>query len=327
MAPATDPVRLLADVGGTNARFALQTAAGIGCIEVLPCAGYPALSEALSAYLALARSRGHAVGALRHAGIAIANPVDGDIVRMTNHHWTFSIGQMRAEHDLATLLVVNDFAALARALPLLNATQRERIGGGVELAGRTMGLVGAGTGLGVSSIAPAGDGRWIALAGEGGHVSFAPSDRAEMRLLDALWNEFGHVSAERLLSGAGLELMHRVLAGEALQAAQVTAGALGGDAACRRTVEAFCAILGGVAGNIALTVGATGGMYIGGGIVPRFGPLFRQSAFRARFESKGRMSAYLAPIPTWLVTDPYAAFTGMAALLAEEVDAREPVNI
>jgi glucokinase len=237
---------------------------------------------------------------------------------MTNHHWRFSIAGLRDACGFMTLLVVNDFAALAQALPHLGADGRERIGGTdvVAVEGRPIGLVGPGTGLGVSGIVPAGAGRWIALAGEGGHASFAPVSRDEMRILDALWEEHGHVSAERLLSGPGLEAIHRVLAGQRLAAADITARALDGScAACRATVDAFCAILGSVAGNVALTLGATGGMYIGGGIVPRLGPLFHASAFRNRFEGKGRLQPYLARIPTYLVTEPYPALRGVAALL------------
>ncbi|WP_371766365.1 glucokinase [Massilia sp.] len=311
-------LRLLADIGGTNARFALQArGGGFADIEVLACRDYDRIDAAIAAYLARAAARGLAVDGLRHAAIAIANPVEGDAVSMTNHHWRFSIAGLRDACGLQTLLVVNDFAALAQALPHLAAAGRERIGGAdtVAVEGRPIGLVGPGTGLGVSGVVPAGGGRWIALAGEGGHASFAPVTRDEARILDALWEEHGHVSAERLLSGPGLEAIHRVLAGERLAAADITARALAGSGACLATVDAFCAILGSVAGNVALTLGATGGMYIGGGIVPRLGPLFHASAFRARFEGKGRLRAYLARIPTWLVTEPYPALRGAAALL------------
>jgi glucokinase len=311
--------RLLADIGGTNARFALQAPEGaFADIEVLACRDYDHVKDALDAYLARAAARGHATGGIRHAALAIANPVEGDVVSMTNHHWRFSIAGLKDACGLATLVVVNDFAALAQALPHLDAAGRERIGGPdtVAVDGRPLGLVGPGPGLGVSGLVPAGGGRWTALAGEGGHASFAPVTRAEMRLLDALSEEHGHVSAERLLSGPGLEAIHRVLAGERLAAADITARALDGSfAACRATVDAFCAILGSVAGNVALTLGATGGMYIGGGIVPRLGPLFHASAFRERFEGKGRLQPYLARIPTWLVTEPYPALRGAAALL------------
>ncbi|HEY5801183.1 MAG TPA: glucokinase [Burkholderiaceae bacterium] len=317
-------LRLLADVGGTNARFALQTGGGqFEHIEVLACAEYATLSDAMTAYLAKAAQAGYPVASIRHAAIAIANPVEGDTVSMTNHHWSFSISDLRSERDLATLLVVNDFAALAMSLPYLQPHQRERIGGGIELSGRPIGLIGPGTGLGVAGVIPAG-GRWVALAGEGGHTSFAPANRDEVAILDALWNEYGHVSAERLLSGLGLELIHRCQSGQKLAAPEITRQALDGSCAhCTRTVETFCAVLGSVAGNVALTLGATGGMYIGGGIVPRLGALFSQSAFRRRFEDKGRLSAYLARVPTYLITEPYTALRGASAMLADHI-AGEP---
>ena len=314
-------LRLLADIGGTNARFALESDAGLLDIEVLACAAYPTLGEAMRAYLAKARARGLAVDTVGHAAIAIANPVEGDEVRMTNPHWSFSIEALRREQDLGTLLVVNDFAALAMALPHLAPDQRQRIGGGVELAGRPIGLIGPGTGLGVSGVIPAGK-RWIALAGEGGHVSFSPANRDEVAILEALWGEYGHVSAERLLSGMGLELIHWARTGKRIGAPEITRAALDGSSRdCAGTVETFCAILGSVAGNVALTLGATGGMYIGGGIVPRLGSLFAGSAFRARFEDKGRLSPYLARIPTYLITEQYPALRGVSAMLSDRLAA------
>lgn len=317
MSAGAEQLRLLADIGGTNARFALQAHNGqLEHIEVLPCADHATLGEAMTAYLEGAARRGAAVQSLRRAGIAIANPVEEDLVSMTNHHWSFSISQLRSERALDTLLVVNDFAALAMALPYLTPSQRTRIGGGLELPGRPIGLIGPGTGLGVSGVIPAGP-DWIALAGEGGHVSFAPANRDEFAILDMLWNEYAHVSAERLLSGKGLELIHRALSGKQAGAAAITQAALDGSCAdARRTVDCFCAVLGSVAGNVALTLGATGGMYIGGGIVPRFGALLAQSAFRQRFEDKGRLSTYLARIPTYLITEPYPALRGVAAMLS-----------
>jgi len=314
-------LRLLADIGGTNARFALQEPGRntFADIEVLACADYATLGEAMRAYLGQAGSRGLAVDGLRQAALAIANPVEEDRVSMTNHHWSFSIEALRDEQGLETLLVVNDFAALAMSLPHLTADGRERIGGGLELPNRPIGLIGPGTGLGVSGVIPA-DGRWIALASEGGHVSFAPANRDEVAILEALWSEYGHVSAERLLSGMGLELIHWALTGVRMEAPAITGAALdGSDAACAHTVDTFCAILGSVAGNVALTLGATGGMYIGGGIVPRLGRLFTESSFRARFEDKGRLGPYLARIPTYLITEPYPALHGVSALLEDQI--------
>lgn len=314
---------LVADIGGTNARFALHHEGRFDCIEVLPCAGHATLADAMHSYLGAATRRGFTVDGIRHAAIAIANPVEEDRVSMTNHHWSFSISSLREERALSTLLVVNDFAALAMSLPFLQSYQREQIGGdaggGVKLAGRPIGLIGPGTGLGVSGVIPVGGG-WTALAGEGGHASFAPCTRDEFILLERLQDEYGHVSAERLLSGAGLEAIHRVLSGDSLAAPDITRQALDGSCdACLRTVETFCGILGSVAGNVALTLGATGGMYIGGGIVPRLGPLFARSSFRRRFEDKGRLSPYLARIPTWLITEPYPALQGVAAMLSAHI--------
>jgi glucokinase len=319
-----DELRLLADIGGTNARFALQTGPGqFECIEVLACAGYATLGDAMTAYVRLAGQRGYNAGAVRHAAIAIANPVEGDVVSMTNHHWRFSISTLRAERDLATLLVVNDFAALAMSLPYLQPSQRERIGAGEDVHGRPIGLIGPGTGLGVGGVIPAGTG-WVPLASEGGHASFAPVNREEAKILDFLWDEYGHVSAERLLSGMGLELIHRARTGDRLAAPEITSRALDGSSVdCEGTVKLFCAILGSVAGNVALTLGATGGMYIGGGIVPRLGKLFTQSQFRERFEGKGRLSPYLARIPTYLITEQYPALIGVAAMLSARIAAEQ----
>ncbi|MDB5961843.1 MAG: glucokinase [Massilia sp.] len=193
----------------------------------------------------------------------------------------------------------------------------------IKVAGKPIGLIGPGTGLGVSGVVPCAGGGWTALAGEGGHASFAPNNEDELRILQFFWRDFGysHVSAERLLSGMGLEAMHRALSGERLGAADITRQALAGSgAAAVRTVNCFCGVLGSVAGNVALTLGATGGMYIGGGIVPRLGPLFAASSFRRRFEDKGRLSGYLARIPTYLITEQYPALVGVAAMLAARID-------
>jgi glucokinase len=310
--------RLLADVGGTNARFALETAPfAFEQIEVLRCADYPGLRAAAQAYLGAVSARVPDLPAVRHAAIAIATPVDGDVVAMTNHHWSFSIESFRRELNLLALEVVNDFTALAMSLPHLASHQRVQVGGGSPRAGAPIGLVGPGTGLGVSGLVQARDG-WTALASEGGHASFAPNSDLEIELLHALRKEWPHASAERLLSGAGLEFIHRVVSGgRARTAPDITRLALdGGCDDCLLTVDTFCAMLGSVAGNVALTLGAAGGIYIGGGIVPRIAALLERSAFRARFEAKGRLSAYLARIPTYWIAEPYPAFFGASAVLS-----------
>ncbi len=320
--------RLLADVGGTNARFALEAAAGtIGLVRVLACAAYPTLAAALRAYLAMPEVAAAAGQGIRHGAIAIANPVSGDQVRMTNHHWAFSIEALRVECGFEVLVVVNDFTALARSLPLLSAAQKVQVGGGAAQAGAPLGLIGAGTGLGVSGLIPAAGG-WTALLSEGGHVSFPPMDETEIAILRFAWREFEHVSAERLLSGVGIELIYRALAdlrgvpAEAIAAPDIVGRALAGDCAlCDAVVEAFCTMLGTIAGNLGVTLGAQGGIYIGGGIVPRLGARFAQSGFRARFEAKGRFRAYLAAVPTFVITAEYPAFLGVSAILAERLAA------
>lgn len=318
--------RLLADIGGTNARFALETASHrFEAITVLPCNAYPDLRSAMAAYLELPEVRELCAGQLRHAGVAIANPVTGDIVSMTNHHWSFSTELLRQAMGFETLLVVNDFTALAMALPHLQEQQKVQIGGGTAQAGKVIGLIGPGTGLGVSGIVPAGE-RWIPLSSEGGHVTFSPANHEESQLLEVIWRDFPHVSAERLISGMGIELMYRVLAeqqgrnGTGLSAAEISSRAADGSCPiCASTIGHFCAMLGTVAGNLAMTLGAAGGIYIGGGIVPRLGALFSESAFRARFEAKGRFSQFAAQIPTYLITAQYPAFLGVAAILDEHL--------
>ncbi|MES2297656.1 MAG: glucokinase [Pseudomonadota bacterium] len=327
--PASSPAyaggpRLLADIGGTNARFALELAPGqIACVQVLACDAYPSLAEALRAYQALPEVRSGLSGKIAHAAFAIANPVDGDMVRMTNHHWAFSIEALRRECGFDTLLVVNDFTALARALPHLSDAQKLQVGGGQARHGGALGLIGAGTGLGVSGLVPSPAG-WQALASEGGHVTFSPANEAEVAILQYAWRQFEHVSAERLLSGVGLELIYRALAeragkaGAVLDAPEITRRALAGECAlCDEVLETFCAMLGTIAGNLAITLGAQGGMYIGGGIVPRLGERFVRSGFRARFEQKGRFVHYLAQIPTYVITADYPAFIGVSAILSE----------
>ncbi|TWI65487.1 glucokinase [Pseudoduganella lurida] len=316
--------RLLADVGGTNARFALETAPGqVGHVHVLPCCEHPTLAAALRAYLALPDIAAVAP-VVKHGAIAIANPVTGDHVRMTNHSWEFSIEAMRGEVGFDVLAVVNDFTALARSLPQLGE-QKRKVGGGEPVAGTPLGLVGAGTGLGVSGLVPSASG-WTALLSEGGHVSFAPVTEKEVAILQFAWREFEHVSAERLISGNGIELLYRAVAHlrgvapEKLSAADVARRALDGSCSlCDEAIEAFCAMLGTVAGNLAVTLGAQGGVYIGGGIVPKLGERFGRSAFRARFEDKGRMRAYLANVPTYVITAEYPAFLGVSAILAERL--------
>ena len=321
-----DGPRLLADIGGTNARFALETGpATVVLIDVLPCASSPTLAHALRAYLASPKVAAAGLPAIRHAALAIANPITGDLVRMTNHHWEFSIDALRTECHFDTLVVVNDFTALARALPHLAPEQKVQVGGGHARSSSPLGLVGAGTGLGVSGLIPAGD-SWTALLSEGGHVTFSPANETEVAILQFAWREFEHVSAERLMSGEGITLIYRALAhhtgqaDEGLDAPAISRRALDGSCPlCEQVIDTFCGMLGTVAGNLAITLGAQGGIYIGGGIVPRLGERFARSSFRTRFEQKGRFVSYLAQVPTYVITAAYPAFVGVSAILAEKL--------
>ncbi|HCE08831.1 MAG TPA: glucokinase [Oxalobacteraceae bacterium] len=318
-----DSPRLIADIGGTYARFALETSQGeFTQIASLRCAEHADFHAAVTAYLAT-------VAPLRieHAAIAIANPVDGDLVSMTNYHWRFSIEQMRQQLGLDTLVVVNDFTALAMALPRLGSEGVRQVGGGEAHQHSVIGLLGPGSGLGVSALIPAGDG-WISLGSEGGHTSFSPRDEREIAILRFAWKQFDHVSFERLLSGPGLELMYRALAdraGIAVQqwsAQEITQRALdASDPVCADTLDVFCTLLGTAAANLAVTLGALGGIYIGGGIVPRLGSYFERSPFRARFEQKGRFSDYVAAIPTYVITAEHATFIGASAILDAQLRA------
>ncbi|NHZ39094.1 glucokinase [Massilia aquatica] len=323
-----DGPRLLADIGATHARFALETAPGVlRSVRVLKCDDFPGIVPLLHTYLA-----DHAGIRINHAAFALANPISGDMIRMTNRDWQFSTDEVRRELGLNTLLIVNDFTALAMSLPGLSGADLMQVGGGAPAANAVIGVVGPGTGLGVSGMIPTVDG-FVTLGSEGGHVNFAPADEREFAILQYAWKEWPHVSNERLISGPGMELIHRALAQRnGVQAAprsspEIIAGALDDkDALCLEVLECFCGMLGGAAANLAVTLGAFGGIFIGGGIVPRMGEWFVTSPFRARFEAKGRFSSYLGQIPTYVIMIPNPAFIGVATILSEHLRGRSGAN-
>lgn len=323
---------LVADVGGTNARFG--TVAGPGAavedVRVLPVAGHAGPAAAVRAYLDGRATDGPTP---RSAAFALATALDGDRIELTNGAWSFSRAGTQAELGLDMLLCLNDFEAQALSLPRLRPHQLRAWDGTSPAAadvavGTVLAVIGPGTGLGVGGVVRA-PGRWLALPGEGGHATLAPADDFESAVLSQARREFPHVSAERFLSGIGLPVLCRSVAavlgeGEdvgALPTEQIVARGLSGESpACVRTLDLFCALLGGFAGNVALTLGSRGGVFIGGGIVPRLGERFFVSEFRQRFEAKGRFQGYLAGIPTALITDTLAALSG-AALALEQAQA------
>jgi glucokinase len=312
---------LLADVGATNVRFALVSARGsFQRIRVLACEDYPSIHKAIAAYLD-DELRLTDLRRVEAVALAVAGPVADDRVTLTNHPWSFSINQLRRHLAIDRLVVVNDFAAVAVAIPYLKPSERHRIGGGKAFACAPIGVLGPGSGLGISGLVPMA-GEWLPLSGEGGHVTMAPMTIRESAVLDRMRIRFDHVSAERALSGPGLINLYNTLAeidgipASSYTSAQITDLSIGGrEPHCREAVDMFCAMLGTIAGNLALTLGARGGIYIAGGIVRKLGAVFAASSFRKRFEDKGRLRPYLARIPTYVVTQPFPAFVGLAALL------------
>ncbi len=321
-APASG-ARLIADIGGTNARFAQATPdGGYGPVVRLRCDDYPGPAEAVHAFLAEADPP----APLDAAALAVASPVAGDAVSMTNHPWRFSIAALRDSLGLARLDVVNDFAAVAHAVPHLPADGWRALGGGTPAPGTPVALLGPGTGLGVSALVPrAGQAAgWAVLATEGGHVTMPPADDREAAVLDRLRHRFEHLSAERVVSGPGLANLHEALLelagmpGAALEPAEISRRALdGSDTVCAEALAMFFAMLGTVAGNLALSLGARGGVYLAGGILPRMADALAASDFRARFTAKGRFRDWLEAVPTRLITQPDPALLGLARLLAQ----------
>jgi glucokinase len=319
VSPAPFP-RLLGDVGGTNARWAWQAAPGeaLAHVRSLPTADFATIADCIAAYLA-----GHGLPTPREVAFGIATAVTGDRVQMTNHAWVFSIEDLKRTLGTERVRVLNDFEALAYAVPGLRSDQLRAVGGGTADPGSALAVVGAGTGLGVSGLVPDGRGGWRVIVGEGGHVTLAAATAREASLLAVLRERFGHVSAERVLSGPGLVHLYQAvctldgLAPEPLDAAQIVQRALGtpAHATCAEVLRTFAAMLGTVAGNLVLTLGARGGVYIGGGIVPRLGERFAQLPFRERFEAKGRFRGYLAAVPTWVITAESPALMGAARAL------------
>lgn len=314
-------IGLVGDVGGTNARFALVDAQGhIRNPRSFACKDYPNLDAIVAEYIETTVGRKRPPRAV----IAVAGPVlDGEI-EFTNLDWRVSEGDLLAHFEFEAVKLINDFAAQALACPLLDGADLRPLGKAMPKGPRDCPIValGAGTGFGVAGLARSERGD-VAISTEGGHAAFAPSDELEVEVLRRLMAKYGRVSIERLLSGQGLYDLYAALADLKGQPAAladekaVTTEGLVGDPLAGEAIDRFGGILGAVAGDLALTFGARGGVFISGGIAPRIAERLASGAFRTRFEDKGRLSDYVAAIPTYLVLHPYPAIVGAARELEQ----------
>jgi glucokinase len=314
-------MRLVGDVGGTHARFARVTADGrLGAPVSLPSSEFGDLASAVGRALELLARADPESAAGADAAIAVAGPVTGDRVELTNVAWRFSIEESRLRLGFARLLVVNDIAALASALPVLGAHETRTLVEGARGASGVRTVVAVGTGLGVATVVDTGGGE-VVLPSEGGHRDLAAAGRREWQVVEWLADRLGgHVSAERVLSGPGLAQLHAALSalaggGPALPAEQVGPRALAGEPRAREAMSLFAGWLGAFAGDLALTVGARGGVYLAGGVVPALGAAFDTAAFTERFLAKGRFRAWLSAVPVRLVLDGQAALRGLVRRL------------
>lgn len=320
-------INLIADIGGTNIRLALadeQSETKFTHIETYQCAEFDSLADVIKLYIENKQLHDYQINAC----LAIACPVDDDLISMTNLPWQFSQTQLKAQLKLHTLTLINDYTAIAMAIPLLNDTQKVKIGGGEAVVNKPIAVCGPGTGLGVANLVPlsvSGKTQWHCFSGEGGHVDFAAVDDVDVQILTFLRNIKQRVSYEQLLSGYGLEQIYQALCAinqqetKLFSAKDISTKALAGDCpTCAQALAQFCKVLGSFAGNLALTMNSQGGVYIAGGIVPRFVEYFQNSGFRARFETKGRLSHITVKTPTYVITEQQPGLLGAAAYLLQQ---------
>jgi glucokinase len=311
---------LLADIGGTNARFAVLVDGTVDAIAHMAVRDYGNFREALSVYL----SHFPEAGTIRAAIFAASGVVQNDRCALTNNSWVIDAAELRAIYGFSTVRLINDFEATAWSLPHLSRDKLRQVGGGHPVAGAPLAALGPGTGLGMAVSLPHAAGHLV-LSSEGGHSTMAGSSPREDTVIAYLRQRFGHVSAERVLSGIGLKNLYEAIAvldgvimPKRCVAEIVQEGIKGTCATSRAATEMFCAMLGTVTGNLALTLGARGGIYIAGGILRHMPDYFAGSQFRARFEEKGRLHKYIEPIPVYLVLDEDVAFTGLCTLAEAE---------
>jgi glucokinase len=306
------PIQIVADIGGTNARFAYvrgQSTELLG-IEVFPCADFAFLIDAIRTYM----ERGH-VERVDNICLAVAGPVEADWIDLPNNHWAFSRHELEQSLSV-TVAVINDFSAQVLSIDGLRESELQWLGSPRPKGEGVKAVIGPGTGLGVSAMMPSGD----ILPSEAGHVAFAPVNKHEADLLDALWHRYERVSVERMLSGMGLANLYWAncrLDGQEreLPAPEVTAGAQAGDMYCIQAVADFYAILASVAGDVALMMGAADGVYLSGGILPRILNLLDEVMFLQRFRDKGRFMAFTAAVPLAIVRAEHPGLLGCVRAL------------
>ncbi len=315
---------LVADIGGTYARFSYADASlGVASLTppfVLETEDFATFEDVLQEVLDESGRPQINAAAICGAGPVVMSEGSASI-DMTNCPWQLTETAMTERLGTENVQLVNDFAAIAHALPLFDDEELLQIGTGEPDKAGPLAVLGAGTGLGVAGLVPDGDGQYALIDGEGGHADIAPANTREIAIYERLLRRFGHVNAETILSGSGLEALHDVLCDmegltcEPVSAAEIAArAATGGEPVSAEAVHCFTSWLGAAAANVALTIGATGGVYIAGGIVPRWGGLFETARFRSRFEDRGKMSGYMKPIPTYLVVAPDPALKGLAKI-------------
>jgi glucokinase len=315
---------LLADLGGTNARFCLLQADGTCNHElILSCADYPHVNDAIKDYLAKIKPKQPPVA----GAFCVAAPPDPVYIKFVNQPWAFYIRDVIEANGFKDLRIINDFTAIALAVPELKPEHKQQIGGGAPQVGKPIAILGPGTGLGVSTLVPAKDPDFVILTNnEGGHFTIPPMTDRESAVLGVLRQEFNHVSAERVLSGQGIVNIYNALCSIDMEPvkfsspAEITAPGLNHtDRLATETLDLFCAFLGTAASNLCITVAGYGGVYLAGGILPRLGDFFIHSRFRKRFETKGRFSHYLEAAPTYLMTHPLPAMLGLKAMVERDM--------
>lgn len=314
---------LVGDVGGTRARFALVESTGdLSRGRALECAAFPSFIDAARAYLSETPEARPVRGA-----IAVACPVLEDRVQMTNLAWSFSVAEARERLGLEVLEALNDFTALALAIPQLGDEDTTVLNAAEGEPDALLAVLGPGTGLGVSAMVPA-NGSYFPLATEGGHREVAATTEREWVIVRRLRERFGRVSLERILSGPGLVNLYETICAidghePVIDTPEGIVGAVR-DGACEAGREAaaiFSRQLGFVAGDLALTLGARGGIFIGGGVIPRMGEVFDADLFREGYLDKGRFRWYVEQIPVRLIVNPYASLLGASRALQSIVPA------